>query len=919
MSDNNDVDISFYDNYIPTLPAGTYQIKVTQEITQPEGETNPIPTIPYPPLTQRVSVAGPRFSLDAADVHRAFPAKGATGSYDQYLPQLVMNKSELPWERPVPYTGNTQKDAPYPWLALVVFGADELLLPDPNGGPPQAPPTDLGNANPTLTGSFPLAQVLTDSSVSPGPPANSRGPAISAAELDLGQSLTDTWCKVIDITADTFNRLLPARQDLPWLCHVRKVSTEAKQSSAPAWYSACIANRFALAPSGNAPSRKNIVHLLSLEGFQDCFDATTGLPTAPAKDAHGNPCKWMRLVSLYSWSFQCLTDPGETFSQLMLGLLPSPQTDISELLLKMPLPAGASGDDAATTAALNRIEDGYDPMSYAMRSGEASFAWYRGPLASVVTQRFLETTAPADAVNPEMPFTVANAMIYNPATGLFDQSYATAWTTGRLLGLASKSYATSVLQWRRTAHSLVDTLLENARSPAMRTKLQNDGVLDEDGNLTATGTQDLAKLISQDLITDAFLDFLAGEFAENIANSVDQPGSSQRSSGPVAATAPSATLGSAQADLAKLMANPSVVALLQQLSGLLPLGTTDGDLSGTVTTLTLAAPYAVQALDAGSKLSVADPDSNFASFTVASAVAAGDKTVSVASATLTTPLLSGATVTITGGTVEQSDVGSILPSSVVQWLAQRALLYGVPFDNLVPDPRMLPAESLRFFYVDRNWIDALLDGALSVGVQTSRDSLFNQLMRNPLHRIVDSIMLTVRDEMRGITSPAPQGTLGSMGGFVLRSALLAGYPGLQVQAFDADGNAIKPLRLDLVSDNVMLGIFADTPAKITFSQPGEGLVFGTEDEGIDARYLPGNSAGKAVGSLIEPKSTLAPADFPSRPNASPNPVLVIAGSGGLVGKLEALYGNSSPTLTPASFAVEMVRSPEQMVFTWQDA
>lgn len=918
MSDNNDVDISFFDNYVPTLPAGLYQIEVKQAITQPQGQTNPIPTVPYPPLNQYVSVAGPRFTLDPADVHRAFPANGATGSFDQYLPQLVTNKRELPWERPVPYTGNVQQDAAYPWLALVLFAADELLLPDPNGGPPQAPPANLGNANPTLTGNFPLQQVLSGSNVSPGPPSNTRGPAIAANELDPGQSLSDTRCRVIDITVANFNRLLPARPDLPWLSHVRQVSTVAKPSGAPAWYSACIANRFALAPTGGAASRKNIVHLVSLEGFQDCFDATTGLPTAPTADAHGNPCKWMRLVSLYSWSFECLADPGETFSQLMLDLLPSPQTDTGALLLKMPLPAGASGNDAASSEALDRIDQGYDPMRYALRSGESSFAWYRGPLASVVTPRFLDSTAPTDPINPDMPFTVSNAMVYNPATGLFDQSYATAWTSGRLLGLASKSYATAILQWRRTAHGLVDTLLENMRSPALQAKLQSDGVLDQDGNLTAGGTQDLAELISEDLISDAFLDYLAGEFAGDIAAAVDQPGSGQTSSGPLAGP-PAATLGSSQADLAQLMANPSVVALLQQLSGLLPLGTTAGDLSGVVSAVPLAAPYAVQALDAGSTLSVADADGNFATFTLAAAVASGDQTLSITSTTLTTTLHSGATLTITSGTIAQSDVGSILPTSVLQWLAQRALLYGVPFDNLVPDPRMLPAESLRFFYVDRNWIDALLDGALSVGVQTSRDSLFNQLMRNPLHRIVDSMLLTVRDQMMGVDPPPAPGTLGAMAGFVLRSALLSGYPGLQVQAFDADGNPIKPLRLDLVSDNVMLGIFADTPAKVSFSQPGEGLVFGTEDEGIDARYLPGNAAGKTVGSLIEPKSTLAPGDFPTRANGGPDPVLTVAGSAGLVAKLEALYGASPPTLTPASFAVEMVRSPQQMVFTWQDA
>ena len=48
------------------------------------------------------------------------------------------------------------------------------------------------------------------------------------------------------------------------------------------------------------------------------------------------------------------------------------------------------------------------------------------------------------------------------------------------------------------------------------------------------------------------------------------------------------------------------------------------------------------------------------------------------------------------------------------------LLEQVPFCYLVPDSLLLPPESIRFFYVDRNWTDALIQGALSVGTVNSR-------------------------------------------------------------------------------------------------------------------------------------------------------------------------------------------------------
>ena len=40
---------------------------------------------------------------------------------------------------------------------------------------------------------------------------------------------------------------------------------------------------------------------------------------------------------------------------------------------------------------------------------------------------------------------------------------------------------------------------------------------------------------------------------------------------------------------------------------------------------------------------------------------------------------------------------------------------GVPFGDLVADAELLPAESIRFFYLDRAWTDALVQGVLSVG------------------------------------------------------------------------------------------------------------------------------------------------------------------------------------------------------------
>ena len=91
-------EMTFYDNYVPSLKAGEYTITVSQKLTK-DGSSPSIPSAPQAPVTQTFQVRGPRFTLDPADVHRMFPPPNGTGLYDVYLPMLVFNKRALPWER----------------------------------------------------------------------------------------------------------------------------------------------------------------------------------------------------------------------------------------------------------------------------------------------------------------------------------------------------------------------------------------------------------------------------------------------------------------------------------------------------------------------------------------------------------------------------------------------------------------------------------------------------------------------------------------------------------------------------------------------------------------------------------------------------------------------------------------------------
>src|SRR5215216_4689748 len=78
-----------------------------------------------------------------------------------------------------------------------------------------------------------------------------------------------------------------------------------------------------------------------------------------------------------------------------------------------------------------------------------------------------------------------------------------------------------------------------------------------------------------------------------------------------------------------------------------------------------------------------------------------------------------------------------VPDSLRNWLARLRLLYGVPFNYLVPDSRLLPVESVRFFYIDRNFTDRLVDGALSVGKTTTREFLHYESVHGPVRQQTD--------------------------------------------------------------------------------------------------------------------------------------------------------------------------------------
>ncbi len=166
-------------------------------------------------------------------------------------------------------------------------------------------------------------------------------------------------------------------------------------------------------------------------------------------------------------------------------------------------------------------------------------------------------------------------------------------------------------------------------------------------------------------------------------------------------------------------------------------------------------------------------------------------------------------VGLLGGAGDDPAAG--IPPVVTGFLEGLAVFTPVPFNYLVADPRMLPAESMRFFYVDPNWVRALLDGACSIGRTTTLDQAQDQGIVSYLQQLVS--------EGQGTDGPFQSGLL-------IRSRLVADYPGLQIRARDASGQPLGNVRVATLSSEVLVALFTGLAASIDLTQPPQGLQFG---------------------------------------------------------------------------------------------
>lgn len=266
--------------------------------------------------------------------------------------------------------------------------------------------------------------------------------------------------------------------------------------------------------------------------------------------------------------------------------------------------------------------------------------------------------------------------------------------------------------------------------------------------------------------------------------------------------------------------------------------------------------------------------------------------------------------------VQPPQQAGLLPDGARSWLAALRLLSGVPFQHIIADERLLPPESARFFYVDRAWTDALIQGALAVGAVTDADRALLQQLYPAIRDDLDQAERLVR--VTGGEGEA--GTADALTGMLLRSRAVSGWPGIHVNAYraevadnspQADPSRLQLMRLEQLAPSVLLAIFDGVPEIVHVDEPRHGVQFGV-DETIGS--APGNWSYTltirrnvaANGDMTESGAAGDQLSVPFRANAP--------GVLDMSALQQAIVAKVGGTASASEFALQMIRLPYRQVY-----
>jgi hypothetical protein len=203
---------------VPPLPAGDYTLQGTQEVAGG-------PTAPY---SGSLRVTSARYRMPPDQILSTFPPANAEGAFESRLPQIVIKRRTLPWERVM-----DPAHREIPWMALVVIAEGEGQV----------------------SGESPVSDCVT-------PGVNLAGPNDVATGFYLTVSQT------------VVNAVFPTSDDLQLLTHMREVDlsdTELALGDDDGFLAVMLANRLPQYDRVNCQPVRYMACLISLEGQLDAL------------------------------------------------------------------------------------------------------------------------------------------------------------------------------------------------------------------------------------------------------------------------------------------------------------------------------------------------------------------------------------------------------------------------------------------------------------------------------------------------------------------------------------------------------------------------------------------------------------------------------------------------------------------------
>ena len=470
-----------YPNIPPMLFAGDYILNATQTVSA-NGRTTA--QQPVDEMDVHISVRSPRLVLPPDQVLSTFPPAESEGSYGSRLPQVVIRRRTLPWERVLVNRPATPAlpaiPVNTPWLALVVIAEGEATLL------PNVPAAQTVTAGITLNG---------------------------AVDADIGNCL--------EIRQSMVNRIFPTQKDVPLLAHARHVdindtelmmgdddgflgvvvanrlpvSGRSDGVEIPVKYTACLVNleqqwdvllptappprlvsefigldtRVAISAAsmdkhlmgGQVAQVSNTAHLLApapntrlLADVQ--HDVATSVQTKTSGSFSASATRKGLAKSEISGAFASeklhngifeLLDPMLRFPVLLSWKFTSNGTATFKSLMR-GLDSGLLGTkprkDPVSDAGrlpLELVDTGHVGIAQKTRRGDSVRAWYRGPFVPHPTD---------DSPSARIPLAhAADQLRVVIPDGREDLSLASAFEIGRLLALANPNMVAALLRWRQ--------------------------------------------------------------------------------------------------------------------------------------------------------------------------------------------------------------------------------------------------------------------------------------------------------------------------------------------------------------------------------------------------------------------------------------------------------------------------------------